>query len=205
MSTQTDTVRYELMVIVSPDIGETAINQRLDAIRKSLAGFGGEIVFEDIWGLRSLAYSIRKHDQGFYAVLDVNLDPKNIKELERMLRLEVEVLRHLLIKLPAVYQPKTLAEMEAEAQKELEARLEEEKKDKKPSRGVPYVKREEAPKVEAKEVKPAEKAAKVAPKKEEVAEEAPKKAPKKKEEEKKALEDIDAKLDSILSNPDINF
>jgi len=207
MSTQTDTVRYELMVIVAPDIGEAAINQRLDAIRKSLAGFGGEIVFEDIWGLRSLAYSIRKHDQGYYVVLDVNLNPKHIKELERMLRLEVEVLRHLLIKLPAVYQPKTLVEMEAEAQKELEARLEEEKekKDKKPSRGVPYVKREETPKVEVKEVKAVEKAPKAAPKKEEIAEEAPKKAPKKKEEDKKALEDIDAKLDSILSNPDINF
>ncbi len=209
MSTQTDTVRYELMVIVAPDIGETAINKRLEAIKKSLTDMGGEIFFEEIWGLRELAYSIRKHDQGFYAVLDVNIEPKHLKELERMLRLETEVLRHLMMKLPGVYQPKTQAQMETELQTLMP---EEEKKDDKnrqsrnvrPAYGTRKAETpvEVMPKVEVKEEKPAK-----AAKKEEAQEEAPKKAPKKKDAEadKKALEDIDAKLDSILSNPDINF
>lgn len=202
MSTQTDTVRYELMVIVSPDIGETAIKKRVDAIKKSLTDAGGEIFFEDIWGLRDLAYSIRKHDQGFYAVLDVNLDPSKLKELERTLRLETEVLRHLVMKLPAIYQPKTQAQMETELQEQMPEEKKDEKGEKKP-RMVRAHKVEapvEAPKAEVKEAKPVK-----AVKKEETQEEAPKKAPKKKEEDKKALEDIDAKLDSILSNPDINF
>lgn len=205
MSTQTDTVRYELMVIVAPDIGETAIKKRLEALKKSVADFGGEVFFEDLWGLRNLAYSIRKHDQGFYAVMDVNLDPEKVKELDRMLRLEREILRHLLLKLPAVYQPKTLTEMEAEAAAEEKERemKEEEKKEKKPVRPV-YAKKVETVKEEVKEEKPA-KVEKKKETKEETSEEPAKKAPKKKEENKKALEDIDAKLDSILSNPDINF
>jgi small subunit ribosomal protein S6 len=190
------------MVIVAPDIGETAIKKRLEALKKSIADFGGEVSFEDLWGLRDLAYSIRKHDQGFYAVMDVNLDPEKIKELDRMLRLEREILRHLLLKVPAVYQPKTLNEMEAEAAAE-EKEREMKKEEKKPVRPV-YVKKVETVKEEVKEEKPA-KVEKKKETKEEASEEPVKKAPKKKEESKKALEDIDAKLDSILSNPDINF
>lgn len=205
MSTQTDTVRYELMVIVAPDIGETAIKKRLEALKKSIADSGGEVSFEDLWGLRDLSYSIRKHDQGFYAVMDVTLDPEKVKELDRMLRLEREILRHLLLKVPAVYQPKTLNEMEAEAAAEEKERelKKEEKKEKKPVRPV-YAKKAETVKEEVKEEKP-EKVEKKKETKEETSEEPAKKAPKKKEESKKALEDIDAKLDSILSNPDINF
>jgi len=209
------------MVIVAPDIGETAIGKRLDALRKSIADAGGEVIFEDLWGLRSLSYNIRKHDQGYYAVLDINIDPIKLKEFDRMLRLEPEVLRHLMMKLPSVYQPKTLVEMEAEAAKEAEAEAlkEGEKKDKKPRMGGAYTRpgaRVETPKVEVKQVEAKEEPA--APKAsrkveaeeaapEETLKEAPKKAPKKKDADadKKALEDIDAKLDSILSNPDLNF
>lgn len=205
MSTQTDTARYELMVIVSPDIGENAIKKRLEAIKKSITDKGGEIFFEDVWGLRDLAYSIKKQDQGYYAVLDLNLAPEHLKEFDRMLRLETEVLRHLMIKLPSVYQPKTFVEMEAEAQAaaEEEAKLKQEKQDKKPKMGG-YVKKAVTPRPEVKESKVEEKPAK-AVKKTEDAEEAPKKTAKKKEENKESLKDIDAKLDSILSNPDINF
>jgi len=195
------------MVIVSPEIGEMAINKRHEAIKKSIKDFGGDVFFEEVWGLRDLAYSIKKQDQGFYIVMDVNLDPSTIKEMDRAFRLETEILRHLLIKLPNVYQPKTRTEMDAEVDKLMP---EIPKEDRKPKMGGyvrPVPASTMAPKVEEKKVeKAAEPAAKSAPKaeKKEVAEEAPKKtAPKK--ENKKSLEDIDAKLDSILSNPDINF
>lgn len=210
MSTTADVVKYELMVIISPEIGEDAINQRLTAITKSLKDFGGEIVFEDVWGLRSLAYNIRKQEQGFYAVMDVNLDPTHIKELERMLRLEPEVLRHLLMKLPAVYQPKTAVEMEAEAQKAAEeAQKEKDLKDAKnprmAPRFVPPPRKFDAPKsAAAASVTPAPAAEKTT-QSEAPAAAAPKPTVKKKEESEKELKDIDAKLDSILSNPDLNF
>lgn len=193
-STTAEAVRYELMVIVAPNIGETAINKRVETLKKTITDFGGEISFEDVWGLRELAYSIGKHDQGYYIVMDVSLDPKHIKELDRILRLEVEVLRHLLMKLPALYQPKTLAAMEAEhaaeAVKQAEVKAEADAKKTRIPLRKPAEVRAETPK---------------AVKAEPVAEEAPKKSIKKKEESKKELEDIDAKLDSILSNPDINF
>ena len=210
MSTTTaaDAVKYELMVMIAPDIGEAAIKNRVDALKKTLTDFGGEITFEDDWGVRELAYSIGKHDQGYYFVLDVNLDSKHVKELERILRLEVEVLRHLIMKLPNAYQPKTLATMEAEhaveAAKNAEIKAEaDQKKMGRPMMGgaggmaprKPY----EAPKATTPKVEVADAAASTNK------DEAKKAAPKKKEESKKELEDIDAKLDSILSNPDINF
>jgi len=195
------------MIIVSPDIGETAIKKRHDAVKKSLTDFGGEIFFEDVWGLRDLAYSIKKQDQGYYIVMDVNLDPEKIKDLDRMLRLEPEILRHLLMKLPNIYQPKTQAEMDADVEKMMPEAPKEERKPK-----MGFVRKMEAPKeqtkVEMKEEKeeaPTKAKTSKAPKKNEETEESPKKTTKKKEESKKSLEDIDAKLDSILSNPDINF
>lgn len=103
-------IKYELMVIVSSEIGSAAVNKRLAAIKKSLEKHG-EVFFEDVWGERDLAYTIKKQDKGHYAVFNFTYKPEKLLELETMLRLEPEVLRHLIIKLPLKYTPKTLAEL----------------------------------------------------------------------------------------------
>ena len=204
----TDNKKYELMVIVNPDIGEDGIKKRLDKLRKQITTAKGEITFEEIWGLRDLAYSIRKHDKGYYAVLDFMYEPNRLKELEASLRLEPEVLRHMVTILPATYEHKdyvALAEIAAAA--EAKEELENPRKGGKRRNMAPFrpevkveAKKVEAPKTEdAKPVKAEE------PKVETKKEDAPKKVTKNKEEKKQTLEDVDAKLKSIIDNPDINF
>ena len=190
----TDTVRedatkYELMVIINPDLGMDDITKRLDETRKLLAG--GKTFFEDVWGMRDLMYKIKKHDRGFYAVFDFTLDQGLIRELDTTLRLEPEVLRHMIVKLPFAYEPKSYASIEEE--KEEVAKIV-------PKKAGP--KAVEEPKVApAEPVAKKEEAAPAEPivKKEEAA---AKEKPKKKET---TLEDVDAKLKSIIENPDINF
>lgn len=196
---------YELMVIVDPDIGEIAIKSRLDKIRSDIASANGEITHEEIWGLRDLAYSIKKRDRGFYAVIDFMYEPENVKVMDKVLRLETDVLRHLIVLLPDNYEPKNY-QAEEEAEK---LEREEKAKDKK-ERPMPLVPRRKTETVIAQPVKVEPKAPEAAPVKAEKAkkseEEAPKKAAKKKDEPKQqSLEDIDAKLSSIIENPDINF
>ena len=199
-----DAKRYELMVIVTPEIGEAAIKKAVDKIRKHITGAKGEIFFEDQWGLRNLAYPIRKQDQGFYAVLDFMSEPDFIQEFDRILRLDTEVLRHMLQALPTYYQPLSIAAMDEAADAEMK-KEQAEKDEKMAAKARPAVRKMEipreavTPKMEAKAEAPAMKA------EDKDAPAAKKAAPKKKEETKQALEDIDAKLDSILQNPDINF
>jgi small subunit ribosomal protein S6 len=201
----TDAQKYELMVIVNPEIGADATAKQLDEIKEMLVLSKGEkpqIFFEDVWGLRDLAYKIKRHDRGFYAVYDFIMDPSLVRELDTNLRLETNILRHMIVKLPFAYEPKTLAQLEEE--KVIEES--EEKKPAKKTRGKSVA--EAAPKQEVKEEikeKPRpEKAEKETPKKPEK-EEKPKKAAAKKEQKETTLEDVDAKLRSIIENPDINF
>jgi len=186
----TDTVKYELMVIIKPDLGADATTARLGEIRKMLAtkknGVSGEIFFEEIWGMRDLAYNIKNNTRGFYAVMDFTHDPQAIREFETTLKLEPEVLRHMIVKLPFSYESKSSDPAVSEAE-DAKAKAEaKEKKEEKPAFRKPVVVRKEEVKVE-----------KAIEAKEETKEE-----PKKKET---TLEDVDAKLKSIIENPDINF
>jgi len=199
-NTSEDTKRYELMAIIMPDIGEAAIKKRIEKIRSNITDMKGEIVFEEAWGLRDLAYPIRKQVQGFYTVLDFNLEPEHLQELDRILRLDTEVLRHILMVLPAYYQPLSYAKIEEGPEEMVE-----EKKVRAPGKKIEIPKEAEV-KVEEKPVEPKEKEKEKEVKEEEVKAEPAPKAPRKKEEPKQqTLEDIDKKLDSILQNPDINF
>lgn len=192
-----DQKKYELMVIIKADIGEDAAKKRLDEIKKLIARQKGEIFFDDVWGLRDLAYSIKKHERGFYAVLNFMMLPEMLREIDSTLRLEPEVLRHMLVVLPFKYTPKTLAVMEEEAKVKDEARKLEEK----PGRGRPMTLK---PKEAVVAKPPMKEEPKVEAAKEDEAK--PKKTAAKKEEKKEtSLEDVDAKLKSIIDNPDINF
>jgi small subunit ribosomal protein S6 len=121
--------KYELMVIIDSEIGQDAVKKRLTALKKQLNEHG-EVFFEDIWGEKTLGYPMKKKTKGDYAVFNFSFDPAEIKELEMSLKLDNEVIRHLLVKTPFKYEPKSLADIEkatAEA-KEAEAAEKEAKK-----------------------------------------------------------------------------
>ena len=116
---------YELMVIIDSGIGQANVDKRLEAIRKQIAK-NGKIFFEDLWGERELGYSMKGLTKGYYAVLDFSFEAKEVLELETTLRLEPEVVRHLIVKLPLKYEPRSLEDikkvhLDAAAEKEAAA------------------------------------------------------------------------------------
>lgn len=193
---------YELMVIVVPNISEDDTNQELDKIRELIKSYGGEISHEDIWGNRTLAYTIAKHDTGYYAVFNFEAPTNLLPELNKTLKIETKILRFLIIKPPKAYVIKSQSQFEKEAE-EMKAK-ELERKETSPKK-----KTESKPKkAEAKSVKKeAPKAAAKVEKKEEVKEEKTAKPakPAEKKEEKKTLDELDAKLKSIIDDPDITL
>ena len=92
--------RYELVVIVSPEVAEDEMPDAVDRlIRQPVESEGGEVQETDHWGRRKLAYPIQRHQEGNYVLTQLNMDPQKTGELERSLQISEEVLRHLLIRL----------------------------------------------------------------------------------------------------------
>ena len=85
--------RYELMVILDPDLEERTIAPSLDQFLNVIRTDGGSVEKVDIWGRRRLAYEIQKKAEAVYAVIDLTANPAAVKELDRQLNLNEAVLR----------------------------------------------------------------------------------------------------------------
>ncbi len=89
---------YELVYVVRPTVDEQALTAVNERVERYIATNGGEITHRDDWGKRRLAYPILKFNEGFYTVLQLNLPPTSVRELERSLKLTEEVLRYLVVR-----------------------------------------------------------------------------------------------------------
>jgi small subunit ribosomal protein S6 len=88
---------YEMIVILHPDLDETAFKDILDRISGWITQDGGEITKTDLWGKRTLAYPIRKQREGQYVLMNTKMNPQLGAVLERNLRYIESVLRYLII------------------------------------------------------------------------------------------------------------
>lgn len=197
---ETSVQNYELMVIFLSEIGEAAINKELDELRKYISSNEGEVLQEDTWGIRDMAFHIKKQDKGFYYVMNFKLDTAKVGEMQRALVINPTVIRALIVKEPEKYIFRTFAEYQdeeekAKAAKEEAKREKEAKKNQSGPKPRPEVKRPERP---ARTTTPAPKA--VEGKKAPVEKE---KKTKKEAPSKVKLEEVDAKLKSIIDDPDI--
>ena len=87
--------RYELMLVLRPDLADDKVQASLERTARAIAGGGGQIVKQAPWGRRRLAYPIAHHREGSYYVILFEAPATAISELERGLMISEEVLRHL--------------------------------------------------------------------------------------------------------------
>jgi small subunit ribosomal protein S6 len=87
--------RYELMLVLRPDLADDKVQSTLERTARAIAGGGGQIVKQAPWGRRRLAYPIDHHREGSYYVILFEAPATAIAELERGLLISEEVLRHL--------------------------------------------------------------------------------------------------------------
>lgn len=89
---------FELTFILGTDIPEdehsTVINQLIEWI----SGFGGTISNAEIIGRRKLAYTIAEYTEGYYGLINFEVEQKNILELERELKLYTKLMRYLIVR-----------------------------------------------------------------------------------------------------------
>ena len=91
---------YEVMVILDSGLEEEAIRAVLDRATKTLTTNGATVGKVERWGKRRFAYEVRHRSEGFYALVDAMAEPAAMAEVDRMLGLADEVIRHKVIRLP---------------------------------------------------------------------------------------------------------
>ena len=89
---------YELAIIVEPNLATEGVTEVVDKVSRYVKAVDGEVASVDVWGRRTLAYSINRHREGTYVLLHAKMSPSSIAELERNLKLSEEIIRYLLVK-----------------------------------------------------------------------------------------------------------
>lgn len=106
--------RYELMLVLRPDLAEDRVQATLDRITRSISAAEGQLVKVSPWGRRRLAYPIGQFRDGSYYIVLFDAPSPAVDEIEQGLRITEELLRHLVTRVerPAARRPE--AELEPE-------------------------------------------------------------------------------------------
>ena len=91
---------YEILVIFDPRPTDEEVAALLAKVQDNLTGLGAVVGKAESWGKRRLAYDIRKQREGTFTVMECSAEPATIKEFERQLRLNEQVLRFLSTRVP---------------------------------------------------------------------------------------------------------
>ena len=88
---------YELVIIVTPEIDETATADVVEKVKSWITESGGTIESLDVWGRQKLAYLINNQKEGQYYLFNLKLEPAAVANLERNFGLQEYILRFLII------------------------------------------------------------------------------------------------------------
>ncbi|MDE7442421.1 MAG: 30S ribosomal protein S6 [Muribaculaceae bacterium] len=90
---------YETVFILTPVLSDDQMKEAVEKFNDVLKANGAEIVSEELWGLRKLAYPIQKKSTGFYTLVEFKGEPTIVKKLETAFRRDERVLRFLTFRL----------------------------------------------------------------------------------------------------------
>ncbi len=93
---------YECVLIARNDVTQQQVEAVADQIGTDLETDGGSVQKREYWGLRSLAYRVNKNRKGHYMLLGLDAKPAFITEMERLLRLNEDVLRFMTLRVEEI-------------------------------------------------------------------------------------------------------
>ena len=152
--------RYEQVCILRPSLSEEEITRIIDTATQLIQEDEGSIIFLNKWGMRKLAYPIKKESQGYYVLCDFAASPEVVAEIERKFRIDDAVLKYLTVKIADAISAEEIetARSEAEARAIVPEPEEESTETSENKTSAPVSTPESAPKEEAPEA-PQEEAA----------------------------------------------
>ena len=91
--------QYETVFIMTPVLSDEQMKEAVSKFQDYLKNKGAEIVFEDHWGLRKIAYPIQKKSTGFYHLIEFKADTQLLRDFEVALKRDERVIRFLTVSL----------------------------------------------------------------------------------------------------------
>ena len=105
---------YEHLLIARQDISAQAVDALATHLKTIVESAGGNVEKQEYWGLRGLAYRIKKNRKGHYVLLNINAPSQAVVELERQLKINEDVLRYITVKVDQFEQSANKARRERE-------------------------------------------------------------------------------------------
>ena len=87
--------RYELMLLLSPELEDDKLQAAVEKVTRSIVNAGGSLSKVSPWGKRRLAYDIQRHREASYFLIHFDIEPAQVREIERGMLISEEILRHL--------------------------------------------------------------------------------------------------------------
>jgi small subunit ribosomal protein S6 len=87
--------RYELMLLLSPDLEDDKLQAAVEKVTRAIVNGGGSLSKVSPWGKRRLAYDIGRHREASYFLIHFDIEPAQVREIERGMLISEEILRHL--------------------------------------------------------------------------------------------------------------
>lgn len=88
--------KYEIMYILKANLEDAQRKEVIEKLHSILVNEGGKVTNVNEWGLRDLAYPIKKETKGYYVVIKVECEPNATKEFDRRTKINNNVLRYLI-------------------------------------------------------------------------------------------------------------
>ncbi|MCV0403949.1 MAG: 30S ribosomal protein S6 [Chloroflexi bacterium] len=87
--------RYELMLLLRPDLEDDKLQSAVEKVTRAIVNAGGSLSKVSPWGKRRLAYDIQRHREASYFLIHFDIEPSAVREIERGMLISEEILRHL--------------------------------------------------------------------------------------------------------------
>ncbi|MGQ0607897.1 MAG: 30S ribosomal protein S6 [Chloroflexota bacterium] len=87
--------RYELMLLLRPDLEDDKLQAAVEKVTRAIVNAGGSLSKVSPWGKRRLAYDIKRHREASYFLIHFDIEPSQVREIERGMLISEEILRHL--------------------------------------------------------------------------------------------------------------
>jgi small subunit ribosomal protein S6 len=87
--------RYELMLLLRPDLEDDKLQAAVEKVTRAIVNAGGALSKVSPWGKRRLAYEIDRHREASYFLIHFDIEPSEVREIERGMLLSEEIMRHL--------------------------------------------------------------------------------------------------------------
>ena len=91
--------QYETIIIINPELDESETDGVIEGVKATIESSGGKILKVDLWGRKRLAYTIKRHNNGYYVLMVFESSPELVSQLNSYYQITEPIIKHILVRL----------------------------------------------------------------------------------------------------------